>query len=250
MASPYRGVLLDLFGTLITFDPSRLPEIEIDGKRTRTTVATLGGLLTEWVPDTTPAAFLQAILSVSDEMARTRVYDHVELPSRERFRRALERVGCDDARIAEAAVHLSRAHMRGIAAATVLPPAHATLLATLAARFRLAVVSNFDDTATGYDILMRHGIAPHVGAIVISEALGLRKPHPAVVRAAHRGLDLAPEETLMVGDTFAEDVLGARAAGVDAAWIDAAGKGVPASAEPPRFVIQRLPELAAILGCA
>jgi HAD superfamily hydrolase (TIGR01549 family) len=249
MAAPYRGVLLDLFGTLITFDASRLPELEVDGRRTRTTVGALGALLAEWVPDTTPAAFWQALLSVSDEMARTRAYDHVELPSRERFRRALERVGCDDTRLLEAAVHLSRAHMRAIAEATVLPPAHAALLATLAARFPLAVVSNFDDTATGYDILVRHGIAPRVQAIVISEALGIRKPHPAVVRAGYRALGLAPAEVLMVGDTFAEDIVGARAAGVDAAWIDAAGRGVPATAEPPRFVIQKLPELAAVLGC-
>lgn len=249
MASPYRGLLLDLFGTLVTFDASRLPEIEIDGKRMRTTVGALGALLAEWVPDATPDAFWHALLSVSDEMARARAYDLVELPSRERFRRALERVGCDDACLPEAALHLSRAHLGVIAEATVLPPAHATLLATLGARFPLAVVSNFDDTATGYDILVRHGIAPHVQTIVISEALGLRKPHPAVVRAGYRGLGVAPEEALMVGDTFAEDIVGARAAGVDAAWIDTAGRGVPATAEPPRFVIQTLPELAAILGC-
>jgi HAD superfamily hydrolase (TIGR01549 family) len=246
---PYRGVLLDLFGTLITFDPSRLPEVEIDGKRIRTTVAALTPLLAEWVPGTTPGEFLQAILAVSDEMAQARANDLVELPSRERFRRALERVGCDGANLAEAAVHMSRSHMRGIAAATVLPPAHATLLASLVARFRLAVVSNFDDSTTACDILMRHGIAPHLSTIVISEGLGLRKPHPALMRTACHGLELAPHETLMVGDTFAEDVLGAHAAGVDAVWIDAAGKGVPTGAQPPRFIVREFPELAAILGC-
>lgn len=250
MATPYRGVLLDLFGTLITFDPSRLPEVEVEGKRMRSTVGALGGLLAEWVPGATPTAFWQALITVSEEMARARAYDHIELPSRERFRRALERVGCDNGSAAEAAVHLSRAHMAAIAHATVFPPTHATLLAALAARLPLAVVSNFDDTATGYDILVRHGIARHLQTVVISEALGLRKPHPALVRTGYRGLGLMPDEALMVGDTFAEDIVGARAAGVDAVWIDAAGKGVPDTAERPRFVIRAFPELGAILGVA
>jgi putative hydrolase of the HAD superfamily len=245
----YRGILLDLFGTLITFDPTRLPEIEIDGKRIRTTVAALTPLLAEWVPGVTPAEFLQAIFAVTEEMARERADNLLELPSRERFRRALERVGCAEASLAEAAVHLSRSHMRGIADATVFPPAHAALLETMAARFRLGLVSNFDDSTTACDILMCHGIAPQMTTTVISEGLGLRKPHPAVLRTACRGLDVAPGEALMVGDTFAEDVAGAHAAGIDAVWIDATGKGVPADATPPRFVVRALPELAAILGC-
>lgn len=245
----YRGILLDLFGTLVTFDATRLPEIEVNGKRIRTTVAALAPLLAEWVPGVTPTEFLQAIFTVTEEMERARVDDLVELPSRERFRRALERVGCEDTRLAEAAVHLSRSHMRGIAAATVFPPAHAALLTTLAAHYRLAVVSNFDDSTTACDILTRHGIAPRLRATVISEGIGLRKPHPAVLRTACRGLETAREETLMVGDTFAEDVAGAHAAGVDAVWIDATGKGVPAGAAPPRFVVRELPEIAAILGC-
>jgi FMN phosphatase YigB (HAD superfamily) len=245
---PYRAILLDLFGTLITFDADRLPEMEVRGRRLRTTVGALAGPLAQWVPEVAPAEFLAALLGVSEAMARARAYDHVELPSRERFRRALERVGCDEDRLPEAAVHLSRAHMAAIAAATVLPPAHAALLAALQARFRLAVVTNFDDTATAYDILLRHGIASMVGTIVVSEALGLRKPHPAVVRAALYGLEVVPEEALFVGDTFAEDVAGARAAGVAAAWIDARGTGVPADQPPPRHVLGALPELGAILG--
>src|SRR5690349_15817744 len=146
MASPYRGVLLDLFGTLITFEPDRLPELAVGRERVRSTVAALGTLLAEWVPNVTMAEFWQALLAVSDEMARARAYDHVELPSRERFRRALERVGCDDDGLREAAVHLSRAHMACIADATVFPPDHATLLAALRPRYRIGLVSNFDDT--------------------------------------------------------------------------------------------------------
>src|SRR5690242_14868792 len=142
----YRGVLLDLFGTLVHFDARRLPELEVDGDRMRTTVGALGALLAECVPGVTPVEFWRVLLAVSEEMARARTEQLLELPSRERFRRALERVGCADARLAEAAVTLSRAHMAAIVAATVFPADHAALLAALRPSYRLGVVSNFDDT--------------------------------------------------------------------------------------------------------
>jgi FMN phosphatase YigB (HAD superfamily) len=247
MAAPYGGVLLDLFGTLITVDPGRLPELEVNGVRYRTTVAGLGDALAVWVPGVTVEAFARAFLAVSEELARARGTEHVELPSRERFRRALVQLGCAEGTVAEAAVDLSRAHMAFIAGATVFPLAHRALLDELRPRYRLGLVSNFDDTGTAYDILVRHGIATYLDTVVISEALGLRKPHPAVVRAGVRGLGLPAREILFVGDTFGEDVAGARAAGLDAAWIDVHGRGVPEAAAPPRYVLRALPELAALL---
>jgi len=245
----YRGVLLDLFGTLIGFDVRRLPTLEIGGRTVHTTLGAIAPLARAWVPNVPLETLFEAIGTVSMEMMRARVDDHVELPSRERFRRALERVGCDDDVLVEAAMQLSRAHMREIANVTEFPPPHRALLERLRPRFRLALVSNFDDTGAAYDILARHGILPFLDTVVVSEAVGLRKPHPALVRAALAPLDLAPADALFVGDNFTEDVGAARAAGVDAAWIDAAGSGVPDGAEPPRFTLGALPELAAVLGC-
>jgi putative hydrolase of the HAD superfamily len=244
---PYRGILLDLFSTLIGFDRDRLPELDVGGQRVRTTIADLGDLLARWVPGVTPQVFLEAIITVSDELARLRRDSLVELPSRERFRRALDAVGCADAARDEAAVHLSRAHMAAIAGATVFPPEHAALLAALRPRYRIGLVSNFDDTATAYDILVRHGILPWLDTVVVSEAVGLRKPHPALVRVGLHGLGLEPHEVLFVGDTFAEDVAAAHAAGVDAAWIDGRGEGPP-TGRPPEYTLRRLTDLAPILA--
>ena len=245
----YRGVLLDLFGTLVHFDARRLPELPVGDQRVRSTVGALGPLLAEWVPGVTPEAFWPVLLAVSEEMARARAELLVELPSRERFRRALERVGCAEASVAEAAVVLSRAHMAAIVAATVFPADHAVLLATLRRSYRLGVVSNFDDTGAAYDILARHGVLPLLDTVVVSEALGLRKPHPALVRTGLRGLALAPDEALFVGDTFADDVGAATAAETDAAWIDAGGAGVPDGAPAPRYVLRALADLRGILEC-
>jgi len=250
MARRYRGVLFDLFGTLIEFDVGRLPPLRIGDREIHSTVGALDALLAEWVPGVTPETFFPLLMSVSDEMARVRVYDNVELPSRERFRRALERAGCDDDRLIEASVHLSRAHMKMIGASTVTPPAHVELLRGLRPAYRIGLVSNFDDTAGGYDILMQHDLVQYLDTVIISEALGLRKPHPALFRAGLRGLGLGADEVLFVGDTFGQDVLGARAAGIDVAWIDVAGTGVPDGAPAPQWVVRTLPEVAAILDGA
>lgn len=248
MPTPYRGVLFDLFGTLITVDADRLPLFALGDAQMRTTVGGLGPFVAEWVPGVTLEEFARALLAVSHELAHARTVDHVELPSRERFRRALSRVGCSPATEAEAAVQLSRAHMRMIVGATIFPPPHAALLAQARQGRRVGVVSNFDDTGAAYDVLAQHGILPALDTVVVSEALGLRKPHPAVVRAGVQGLDLPPDTVLFVGDTYAEDVAGAHAAGVDAAWIDTHGHGTPKDARPPRYVIRTLPALAPVLN--
>jgi HAD superfamily hydrolase (TIGR01549 family) len=244
----YRGVLFDLFGTLVLVDETRLSELTIDGHTIRTTLGGLLPLVRELIPEVEPTALWGALRTVSVEMAASREDTHVEHPSRERFRRALAALGIHGAHGAEVAVALSRAHMRGIAAATIFPPSHAAVLEAAQRDGPVGVVSNFDDTATAYEILRRHDILPHLATVVVSEAVGVRKPHPAIVREALRCVGVRAAEALFVGDTLAEDVAAATAAGVDAAWIDRRGRGVPAGTPTPRYVLHALPDLLTVLA--
>jgi FMN phosphatase YigB (HAD superfamily) len=243
----YAGVLLDLFGTLVLAEPERLPVLRIGATSVRTTIGALGPLLAAYAPGVSGEAFWHALAGVSEEMNQRRLREHVEEPSRERFRRALARVGCDAEACREGGAALARAHHRALADVIVLPPAHLALLDELRARHRVAVVSNFDDTNAVFEILHRHGVLGRVDTVVVSESLGLRKPHPLMVESALRSLDVAPDAALMVGDTFAEDVEAAHAAGVDAAWLAREAQGIPPGATPPRFVLGSLPELAQVL---
>lgn len=244
----YAGVLLDLFGTLVLAEPERLPVLRIGATSVRSTVGALGTLLAAYAPGVSAEAFWHALAGVSEEMNQRRLREHVEEPSRERFRRALARVGCDAEACREGGAALARAHHRALADVTVLPPEHLALLDELRARHRVAVVSNFDDTNAVFEILHRHGVLGRVDTVVVSESLGLRKPHPLMVESALRSLDVAQDAALMVGDTFAEDIEAAHAAGIDAAWLDRAARGVPPGAVPPRFVFRSLPELRAALA--
>lgn len=59
--------------------------------------------------------------------------------------------------------------------------------------------------------------------ILASGAVGLAKPDPAFFRVAIDRAEVRPREALMVGDSYRADVLGARAAGMDAVLLDRDG---------------------------
>lgn len=64
-------------------------------------------------------------------------------------------------------------------------------------------------------------------AIVVSEEVGVMKPHPRIFRHATELAGVAPEEVLYVGDSLHSDVEGGRAAGWQVAWF----RGDPAIRE-------------------
>jgi FMN phosphatase YigB (HAD superfamily) len=115
----YHAVLLDLFGTVVHFTAPP--------PRGRGAYAWLAAPLAAQRPDLALDDFARALLAVSAEIVAGRGDAHHELPSRERFRRALARLD-PDADHAAAAEALSRAHMAHLAAQVAMPAAHPPLL--------------------------------------------------------------------------------------------------------------------------
>ncbi len=100
----------------------------------------------------------------------------------------------------------------------------------------------YEDALPVLDELRRHGlriglvsngqrdleefVAHHlleVDAVVGSKAHGRVKPHPSIFVAALEALGAAPDETAMVGDSFEDDIEGARALGIRAILLDRDG---------------------------
>jgi putative hydrolase of the HAD superfamily len=90
---------------------------------------------------------------------------------------------------------------------------------------RLGVVSNSDGRVE--EALNVAGLRECFDVVVDSALVGVEKPDPAIFRAALAALGVAPEEALYVGDLYDVDVVGARAAGMEAALLvpGAAGPG-------------------------
>ena len=65
--------------------------------------------------------------------------------------------------------------------------------------------------------------ALEVDAVVGSKAHGRVKPHASIFVAALRALDVPPDEAAMVGDSYEDDIEGARALGIRAILLDRDG---------------------------
>lgn len=100
-------------------------------------------------------------------------------------------------------------------------------LERLARRTPLVALTN------GNACLERIGLAPLFRAQISARGFGAAKPDPGIFHAACALVGSAPARTLHVGDHPEQDVLGALGAGLQAAWLDRAGRGWPLAGEPP-----------------
>jgi putative hydrolase of the HAD superfamily len=82
----------------------------------------------------------------------------------------------------------------------------------LAGRFRLAVISNFDQRLRL--VLEELGVAARFEQIFISSEIGCEKPHPEIFRRALDVMDVEAGRCLHVGDDPERDWAGAAAAGI------------------------------------
>lgn len=96
---------------------------------------------------------------------------------------------------------------------------------------RLAVVSNSDGSVER--VLAIRGLRPLLDAVFDSTLVGFEKPDPRFFRHALRETGASPETTLHVGDLYAADVEGGRAAGLHTALVDPFGDWQ--DADCPRF---------------
>jgi FMN phosphatase YigB (HAD superfamily) len=246
-----RAVLFDLFDTLVRFDPERLPAVPLDGRVVRSTVGRLHPILAAWAPGVTLEALYGALLESWQEAERRRAIDHREVPAPERFVDLFRRLGLQAAAgSAEMLQALLEAHRSGLSGAAEFPLPHRALLADLAGRYRLGLVSNFDYTPTALDILKSAGVARLFDTVVVSDAVGWRKPAPAIFHVALERLGVTPAEALFVGDRADVDVVGAQRVGIPVAWLNREAASLPAGVPPPEFELRDLDELRRILGVA
>lgn len=90
------------------------------------------------------------------------------------------------------------------------------LLASLARRFRLGVVSN---SYGNMPALLADAAFPPFAVVVDSAIAGIAKPDPGIYRVAATELGLAPASILHVGDSWERDVVAAHTAGMHTAWL-------------------------------
>ncbi len=245
----YEAVFFDLFDTLVCFDRDRLPIVEINGRTVRSTAGHLHAVLAPHAPDVTLERCYEALIGSWQEAERLRKVDDREVPAPTRFADFYRRLALDPALLPPGlTAALLDTHRRELSKAAECPKHYRPLLERLARRHTLAVVSNFDYTPTALGILETAGVRDLFRTIVVSDAVGWRKPRPDIFREAFARTGTHPARTLFVGDRADIDVVGAHGVGMDAAWINPARAPLPAGVEPPRYEIRDLAELEDIVG--
>jgi putative hydrolase of the HAD superfamily len=101
----------------------------------------------------------------------------------------------------------------------VLNPGARETIAAIRDGGRLTGVVSNGNARVQFAKLDATGLTNLMDTIVISEAVGLRKPDPAIFLLAASKLDVAPESVLFVGDNPEVDIVGAAGAGLQTAWL-------------------------------
>jgi putative hydrolase of the HAD superfamily len=134
------------------------------------------------------------------------------------FRGWMQAAGIPGEEILELGVRFQQIHREATLWRVVRPGTFETLERLKSQGFKLAVVSNAEGQVEGD--AKRFGLAPFFDTIIDSHIVGVVKPNPRIFQIALERLGIAPHEARFAGDIYSIDMVGARAAGIDAALID------------------------------
>lgn len=215
MAATITHLLLDFFGTIVDYSPSR----------TEQDYSSSYGLLRQFGASLAYGDFLtlgDEIFGAYEERSADDLSEFaMQEPSAAILESALGRPATSSETDAFVATYLEDWN-----SAVSYPDGMAELLVDLAGRYRLAVVSNTHSRTLVPDHLRTLGVAELFDAVLLSIELGVRKPHPGIYRAALDRLGIEPAAALFVGDSYAADYDGPRQLGIRTLLIDP-GRSAP-----------------------
>ncbi len=162
----------------------------------------------------------------------------------ERWIETLAEHGVDGVDIAA----LSERYLGHLAAGGQLLDGAIEVVDAVAARYPIAYITNgLADVQRPR--LEASPIARHAEVTIISDEVGVAKPHPAIFEAALRGLGDPPRDrVVMVGDNLVADIGGAASLGLQTVWLADPSAPAPAADDPqPTHRIADIRELPALL---
>ena len=223
---PVAGITFDFGNTLVRVNRAGL----------RSVVETTAGRLLERGSISETTAFLAAWATERDRQFRIQVPRLREVDLSERVEHVLaglrgcpvpssDEIAWDDGAAAglvdpaEVQFAVETYSLAFVATMAPLPDAEPTLRRVHAAGYRLGILSNWPLARTIDRYVEARGWRPWLEAVVVSERVGVIKPHPAIFAAAADALRVPPERLIHVGDDWAADVAGGRAAGWHVAYL-------------------------------
>lgn len=159
----------------------------------------------------------------------------------ERFRYVLRPLGIEDV---SSVLAINQDFLQRTTRKTRLVPGAIELLEYLRPSYRLFILSNgFREVQ--FKKLTNAGLAPYIQRMILSEDAAIQKPHKGIFDYALVNTNSRRSESLMIGDSWEADIVGARQSKIDQIWFN------PERDEPkdfvPTFTVGSLEEIRAIL---
>jgi putative hydrolase of the HAD superfamily len=209
-----RGVIFDLGSTLIRFR-GKWSEVLAEGRAAMVAYLQQAGLALDG------DAFAEDMQATFEANFRDRRQDHRERSTRSLVSEVLARQNLPGVTSAQMDEALRRLYGPSEACWSLIPGAGGVLSRLKKVGYRLGMISNASDEDNVLRLIDAAGIRDSFDPILISAAVGVRKPTPSLFETVVRTWGVSPAEAVMVGDTLGEDILGAQRAGLHQVWVQA-----------------------------
>ena len=126
-----------------------------------------------------------------------------------------------------------------------------TLKTLLKGRYALGLISNFTYAPVIYAGLRKLNLSRYFNAILVSEDVGWRKPHPRIFKEALKRLDKKAVQTVFVGDSLVEDIQGAKKVGMKTVFVSSqffTVEDIQKAIQQPDIILNELCKLPEILS--
>lgn len=127
---------------------------------------------------------------------------------------------------------------------TMLYPLTIETLERLKQKYQMHIITNgFEEVQ--YIKIEKSGLGKYFDKIITSERAGCKKPGKAIFEFALRETNADVSESIIIGDDYEADILGARTVGMDQIWV----KHFPVEGidEKPTYEVNRICDIALIL---
>ena len=215
--------MFDLFDTLILFEPTLLPKLNINGTVRYSTALPVFKLFNNYFEKIKFGDFYVAFKKSYEDFQILKSKENREFTNKIRFDMMFRDMGISGESENEEHIknQLVVAHMNSLAGSMVFPESHRDVLNKIVKmEFRTCVLSNFDHASTVYKLMDKFRIRRYFEKIFISDEIGWRKPNPVVFKMALNQMGVKPEDTILIGDNYNDDIKGAFGVGIDPVFVE------------------------------
>ena len=206
---PVKAVIFDFIGTLVS----------VVGYSYEDSVRKLCESVADAGLDVDSARFLEAYRKAHLKYREVRYGKLVEVTNAVWISEALNELGYkstpEDDRVKQAV----NAFFRDYLASLKTRKCAKKTLKWVSAHYKTGLISNFTYAPVIYAALRKLQLSRFFSVILVSHAVGWRKPHPKIFRKALNTLKVKAEESVFVGDSPKEDIKGAKNAGMKTIFI-------------------------------